>query len=56
MHAVTRRYQQFFNVVWILATLALTGCQTTAPQKTVSTAKFALTCNLLAASDGFTHG
>ncbi len=39
MHAVTRRYQQFFNVVWILAALVLTGCQTTAPQKGLTAAQ-----------------
>lgn len=39
MHATTRRYQQFFNVVWILAMLVLTGCQTTAPQKGLTAAQ-----------------
>ena len=42
MHTVTRRYQQFFGVVWILAMLVLTGCQTPAPQKGLTAAQIAV--------------
>ena len=42
MHTVTRRYQQFFGVVWILAALVLTGCQTPAPQKGLTAAQIAV--------------
>ena len=42
MHTVTRRYQQLLGVVWLLAVLVLTGCQTAAPQKGLSAAQIAV--------------
>ena len=42
MHTVTRRYQQLFGVVWLMAVLVLTGCQTAAPQKGLSAAQIAV--------------
>ncbi|MCU1729310.1 OmpA family protein [Pseudomonas sp. 7P_10.2_Bac1] len=42
MDTVTRRFQQLFGVVWLLAALALAGCQTGAPQKGLTAAQIAV--------------
>jgi len=42
MPRVTRRYKQLFGVVWLLAALVLTACQTSPPQKGLTAAQIAV--------------